>query len=145
MSTRFKGWNSFGQKGENQKIKNATKVQYKGQKFDSKLELYMYQLLEQHKIKFDFRPKYTLQKSFVFQGQTVRSITYTPDFYIIDQNTFVDCKGYPNDVFPIKEKLFKKHLQNSALSSAHFIILKNKQEINEYIYSIACSKSKHHH
>lgn len=41
----------------------------------------------------------------------VRNITYTPDFVDPNGQWIIEVKGYANDTFPLKWKLFKNHLQ----------------------------------
>lgn len=38
-----------------------------------------------------------------FQGETLKAVTYTPDFTIGD--IVVEIKGWRNDVYPLKKKL----------------------------------------
>ena len=58
------------------------KVQKYGLKFDSRLELYFYELLKKEGIKFEFQNTYTLLKPFKYDGKSVRAMTLTVDFEI---------------------------------------------------------------
>ena len=65
----------------NRKVLNATKTEENGVLFDSRLERYMHDLLKSHGIGFLFQKRYTLQEPFTYNGENVRAITYTLDFY----------------------------------------------------------------
>lgn len=45
----------------------------------------------------------------------VRDITYTPDFTIElpEYRIYIEAKGYTNDIYPYKEKLFRKWLEET--------------------------------
>ena len=68
----------------NRKVLNATKTEENGVIFDSRLERYMHDLLKSHGIGFLFQKRYTLQEPFTYNGENVRAITYTLDFYLPD-------------------------------------------------------------
>ena len=113
-------------KPKNKKVRNATAKVYKGIKFRSKLELFTYKKLEEAKVKCLYeKKKYVLQEGFHYSQQCyephktkgyvdntykVRDITYTPDFVDPNGKWIIEVKGFANDVFPLKWKMFKKHL-----------------------------------
>jgi hypothetical protein len=112
------------------KIKNATKIEFEGLIFKSKLELFTYnKLIEAGITDFKYEDyKFTLiesfecpfesyevkkDKSFAPVTPNIRSMTYLPDFTRLDDNGkgwIIEVKGYNNDSFPNKWKLFKQHL-----------------------------------
>jgi hypothetical protein len=110
----------------NKKVRNATSKVYKGIKFRSKLELFTYKKLEEAKVKCLYeKKKYVLQEGFHYSQQCyephktkgyvdntykVRDITYTPDFVDPNGKWIIEVKGFANDVFPVKWKMFKNHL-----------------------------------
>ena len=114
------------------KVKNATVSKHKGKTFRSKLELYCYKALTKAKINFEYeQPKFTIQESFTHKGDCwevnkrkkpytlvnkikVRAMTYTPDFSNMKDGWLIECKGHANDAFPLRWKLFKKHLQDTG-------------------------------
>lgn len=118
----------------NKKVRNAVSKVYKGIKFRSKLELFTYKKLEEAGIKCLYeKKKYILMDGFHFEQESiepsnkkatkgeyinnadkVRDITYTPDFVDINGKWIIEVKGFANDVFPLKWKLFKKHLQDAG-------------------------------
>lgn len=134
---RFKSTSKI--KNNNSKIKNAKSVQLtNGLKFRSKLELFTYNKLIENGIKdFDYeKDKFVLMEGFTFPNQSVesfevtendrkvpkfdvitdniRSITYLPDFTCVNHESktgwIIECKGYSNDAFPLKWKMFKNWL-----------------------------------
>lgn len=116
----------------NQKIKNASPTFLDGYEFKSQLELTTYKLLKE----CGFVPKYEAIKFTLFEGfkpwvlffsrnkekhlcvenKTILSITYTPDFTMIYKDLYViiEVKGFANDVFPYKFKMFRKTLETIA-------------------------------
>lgn len=124
----------------NKKIRNATVIEYEGNKFKSKLECNCAKLLDEANIGYQYEGlKFTLLSDFIPDiniyelnrkkefCNTIHKkklpITYTPDFivnaYKMENNVkvyysfIIECKGIPNDVFPIKKKLFLNLLNNS--------------------------------
>lgn len=53
-------------------------------------------------------------RSLTLKPIKLRDITYTPDFYIRYNNldVYIESKGFENDVFPIKKKLFRRYLDD---------------------------------
>ena len=132
----------------NKKVRNATTKVYKGIKFRSKLELFTYRKLEEAKIKALYeKRKYILQEGFHYPEECyephktkgyidnkykIRDITYTPDFVDPQGRWVIEVKGYANDVFPIKWKLFKNHLKE--LDNPPILYLpKNQKQVLETI------------
>ena len=138
---RKKKKSSFPKQTENKKIRNAKKLEINGLKFRSKLEAFTYQKLIESGIT-DFKyesDKFVLQEAFEYRNESyeayekkedkqyvkkftdvdhkIRSLTYLPDFTRINYTTktgwILEVKGYNNDAFPIKWKLFKKYLQDN--------------------------------
>lgn len=115
----------------NKKIKNATSTEFNGIKFKSKSEVMVYKTLLQEGFKPNYEPtKYIIWEGFkpsvltykpdksgelVIQNKKLIDITYTPDFLFIapDNKTLVilEVKGFCNDLYPVKEKMFRKFLE----------------------------------
>lgn len=90
------------------------KLTYKGIKFNSKLEVFMYKQLELLKTPFKYEGKsYTVFPGFTYQDEKVRPITYTPDFRLDEYPVIIETKGKMSDSFPLRFKLFKKSLIDS--------------------------------
>jgi len=84
---------------------------YKGIKFKSKLEVFMYKQLEDLKVKFDYEgTTFTVMEGFVYQDEKIRPIKYTPDFVLKDHPVVIETKGFPGAAFPLRMKLFKHSL-----------------------------------
>jgi predicted nuclease of restriction endonuclease-like RecB superfamily len=51
-------------------------------------------------------------RELVLNKTKVQSIKYTPDFYLRynDLDVYIECKGFENDCFYLKKKLFRRHL-----------------------------------
>lgn len=136
---------------KNNKIKNATTKIYNNITFRSNSEVTMYKLLESAQLNFEYEPeKFILypsakhtgidvllpeknpkgvkipnkDRSLVVTTDTFRAITYTPDFIITKGNNiiYVDVKGYCNDTYPIKMKMFLGYLtEKETISGKHCI------------------------
>lgn len=107
----------------NRKIINATPVEADGIKFKSKMELLVYKTLvdkgyhpayeaRQFTLMVGGRPQFLVLKDGKKDASKIRDITYTPDFSFIHGNcvVFVEVKGWQNDTYAIKKKLFLNHL-----------------------------------
>tara|TARA_R110002096_G_scaffold8986_1_gene36252 strand:- start:5843 stop:6283 length:441 start_codon:yes stop_codon:yes gene_type:complete len=98
---------------------------YDGIQFASQLEVYMYKILKEANVemgyeteRFDILEGFyssnvsferTAKKDFIDRGQKkVRGIYYTPDF--VSDRFIIETKGRANESFPIRWKLFKRHL-----------------------------------
>ena len=108
----------------------SKKVTVDGIKFASGLEAYMYKALKKANIKAQYEKRsFELQSSFEFNNSSyerqsngkgdmvdrgnkkVLAIKYTPDFE--GTNFVIECKGRANESFPIRWKLFKKHVADN--------------------------------
>lgn len=109
------------------KIANAQKVNVDGEKFASKLELYMYNLLKALKIPFLFQYEIVLQEGFRYGGAAVRPIKIIVDFYLPEYDILIDTKGFQLADNKIKFKMLKFKF---FLEDRHTKIFlpKNKQE-----------------
>ena len=106
----------------------AKKVSFDGINFASGLEKYMYVALKEAKIKSEYEGQtYVLQEVFQFdtdsyerQGngkgdminrgrKKILNIKYTPDF--VSDTFIIECKGRANESFPLRWKMFKKHVK----------------------------------
>ena len=106
----------------------SKKVTFDGIQFASGLEKYMYQALKKAKIQSRYEGEtYVLQEHFMFdvdsyerqangkgdmvnRGQKkIQNIKYTPDF--VSDSFIIECKGRANETFPLRWKMFKKHVK----------------------------------
>ena len=105
----------------------AKKITYNNITFASGLEKYMYIALKKAKIKFKYEGEsFILVQSFNVNRATyerqnngkgeyidrgnkkILGIKYTPDF--VGKDFIIETKGRANESFPMRWKLFKKHL-----------------------------------
>lgn len=115
----------------NKKVKNATKTEIDGITFRSKLEAYTYQKLKEVGISAEYEQhRYTLLPKFVYNGSTIRAITYLPDF--VGNNFVIECKGFATDAWANREKLFKYYLSLNE-PDTKFYLVKNKKQVDELI------------
>lgn len=130
----------------NKKILGATSLVSDNITFKSKLEVTIYKEL----LRAGFNPKYEEQKFVIWEGikptkpfynrdiktkmlkldmGKMRDITYTPDFtfkykkYLI----IIEAKGFENDTFPIKKKLFRGLLETMKTPVVYFEVYTKKQ------------------
>lgn len=98
----------------NKKIKGATVTEYNGIKFRSKLESRVARFLEDNNIQFEYESfKLCLLPTIRYNGQTIRSVHYTPDFKC--GNFLIEAKGYPNDSWSLKKKLIIATIERDHL------------------------------
>jgi len=122
----------------NKKVKNAKEWEYDDRKFKSGLELFCYKQLNENNIPFIYQPgKTVLLNSFdinykcyesigkIYRDKdkkiinntkrfdlvdSVREISYTPDFICPDMSWIIETKGFANDSFPLRWKMFEAWL-----------------------------------
>lgn len=110
------------------KIRNATKVEYNGIKFKSKLECFAYKHLTEANFNVKYEEcTYTLVPNFEYNGEKIRPMTFTPDFVSDDYNFVMETKGYANESFPLRWKLFKRHLKDNNLTYKLYLPRTQKQ------------------
>jgi hypothetical protein len=129
------------------KVKNAKKVNYNGIEFQSQLELYCYKKLEELNIPVEYeQTTFTICDSFIYpeichegsytklakKTSKIRAITYTPDFIDPNGKWIIETKGYSNESFPLRWKLFKKHLTENTHTYVLFMP-RNKKQVDEVI------------
>ena len=135
----------------------AKKVVYDGITFQSGLEKYMYIALKKAGIDakyegatYELIPSFNYDKSCYERqangkgdykdrsGKKVRGITYTPDF--VGSDFIIECKGRPNESFPIRWKLFKMYLFHTR-SEVTLYKPQNQKECDETV-SLILGKRK---
>ena len=114
---------------KNKKVCNTTPVSIGKIDFKSTTEARVYKALKSMGMNPKYEPTtFTIWKGFypsvpyftkdnggnlTSDSQKIRDIHYTPDFIFKykDYTVIVEVKGFVNDVFPYKFKLFKKYLE----------------------------------
>lgn len=122
-------------------------------RYKSAIEKYCADKLSDAGIKFAYEEReYILTNSFKYNGlyykmtqkkkelsnrsnSSVLPIKYTPDFCGIDKNFVIEVKGYvmSHHDFPMRWKLFLKHLSESDDELPALFIVKNKSQVDEMI------------
>lgn len=74
--------------------------------------------------------RYELLPAFIFNNKKYRAMTYLPDF--VGDNFIIECKGYPNEAWPLREKLFRYYLYSNDIQ-VDFYIVHNQKEVDELI------------
>ena len=126
----------------------SKRTEVDGIKFRSKLEAFTYRKLKEAGIKQEYESeKYVLLEGFYYTSdayqqsttgyrnrgeEKVRAITYTPDFLCPKRDWIIECKGYANDRFPLKWKMFKKLLMETNPDCKLFVP-KNQKQVLETI------------
>lgn len=91
------------------------KLEVDGVKFDSKLEMYCYDLLTKMNFEFEFQKKIILIDGFRYNKKAIRPITLTVDFVVKhnDIDYYIDIKGFATDVSKIKYKMLRYQLKDN--------------------------------
>jgi len=112
------------------------KVVTSDNKFDSKLEKYLFDKLTMLKIPFEFQVKYVLIPKFKFNGENIREMAMIIDFKIEVNNLVIwaDTKGYANETAPLKYKMLR--WLEKEKPNVRVIWLHNQKEVNEFLISI---------
>lgn len=135
-----------GSRTGNKKIINASPLEYDGISFKSKLEKMAYQTLKEQGFPVLYEPK----KFIIWEGfrpnvpfynkdastrmlkmdsKKVIDISYTPDL-IFEYNNhliIIEMKGFENNTYPLKKKIFRKWLESNYPNSIYFEIFTKKQ------------------
>lgn len=139
----------------------AKKAEFDGIKFDSQLELKMYQALKAAGITNFTREGWTVDliPPFRFTGESyhrtprkglgisspqIRAMTYTPDFVKIDSKTkigwVIECKGWRTELSNTKSKLFKLYLTTRGYKVDYF-----EPSLDSHIHEVVKLIKKKYH
>ena len=126
----------------NQKVRNATPNEYDGIAFKSKLEVYCYKQLKKYKLRPEYEKiAFTIIPEFTYDGEKVRKMTFTPDFVGKNKDYVIECKGYANESFPLRWKIFKYHLLTNNIKY-NLYLPHNPREVDEVIEKLLELKRK---
>lgn len=131
-------WASKKKSGKGQKYNNKVREAH-GEKFDSELELFAYEMLVNYKIPFEFQYKHELQPSHVsWEGLTIKRINLFVDFRIsLPDGTkiYFDTKGFETEESKIKYKILSYQLIQRG--EKHMVIWKHdKQKVMSFIIGL---------
>lgn len=146
---------------ENKKIKGATAVDLEEIHFKSKLERSCYIKLREAGFSVSYEPERfiiwqggKLEQTLAFQPskknrkeveaitRPLLPITYTPDF-VLESGKFIcyfDAKGYANDRYPMKKKMFLKVLEEMTRNSNFIYLFFEVQSVSQILHSIKIIK-----
>lgn len=128
------------------RVRNARPKQVDGINFRSTLEAFCYSKLKAANITAEYETKKFLllegfhypEARFEDNGKTgyinrteqkVRDITYTPDFVDPKGRWIIECKGYANERFPMKWKMFMEHLMKSGEPLPLLFVPRNQNQV----------------
>lgn len=133
----------------NRKIRNATTVTVDGITFRSKLESNVYLYLKSKGITPQFESERfvltddipigkiryynRIGRNYMRMMRRPRPIIYTPDMFFIYKGykVYVEVKGYMNDTFPLKAKMFLSCLSKQPDSSRYvYAVIRSITEID---------------
>lgn len=112
------------------------KIEVDGVKFDSKLEMFCYNLFKDNNIDFDFQHTIVLIDKFKYNGESIRAITIIVDFVlrVNDCVYYVDSKGFPTEVSKIKYKMLRNQLKD--FKNTDVLWLKSQKQAIEFVNKI---------
>jgi predicted nuclease of restriction endonuclease-like RecB superfamily len=103
---------------------NNQKVTAYGIEFDSKLELFTYQMFKSNKYdirrcedSFELIPKFKHYNVLKGKLEGIRAVKYTPDFLVRRGNETIvlEVKGYPSKDYPLRKKMFLQKYGNDYM------------------------------
>ena len=117
------------------------KIIFNDIKFDSKLELYCYKLLNEMGVSFIFQKKIILVDKFKYNDKTIRAITLTVDFVLEDEEKtiYLDTKGFATEVAKIKYKMLKNKLKDNPLTEV--VWLNTQKNVKQFIINLKNKKN----
>ena len=119
---------------ENQKVRNATRILYDDIQFRSKLEAYCYKKLKEAGIRTDYeKHRFELFPAFEYKNKKYRAMTYLPDF--VCDTCIIECKGWGNDQWALREKMFKYHLLTNDIQK-DFHVVSTQKEVDALINTL---------
>lgn len=113
-----------------------TKIVVDGVKFDSKLEMYCYEVLSDLKLDFEFQKKIILIDGFRYNKKAIRPITLTVDFVVThnDITYYIDIKGFATDVSKLKYKMLRYQLKDNPKTDV--VWLYSKKGIYQFLINL---------
>lgn len=134
----------------NKRIKNATAITYDGIEFKSKAEVMVYKTLKEN----GFSPRYEEETFHYWNGlkptvpfydlgtnrhlhlnmKKLIGVSYTPDFtfWLNGTKIIIEVKGWANDIYPLKKKMFRAYLETLDYPVI-FAEIHTKRQLLEFI------------
>jgi hypothetical protein len=147
---------------KNRKIRGSKITEVDGIRFRSKIESCCYQKLKESGFNFSyekdkliilnkfkpnisvFLPHKKISDHVVETNCMIREISYLTDFTVYingDTIVYLEIKGYPNDVYPIKRKLIINYLNSLRDKTYIFAEVHNLKQLDSLISKL---KEKYH-
>lgn len=117
------------------------KIESNGVKFDSKLELYCFNMLRNLGFEFEFQKKIVIVEKFRYNGEGIRELTIVVDF-VLNHNgktIYIDTKGFPTEVSKLKYKLLKNKIKDEE--NTIVIWLHSEKEVNQFLINLKEEKN----
>lgn len=117
------------------------KIESNGVKFDSKLELYCFNMLRNLGFEFEFQKKIVIVEKFRYNGEGIRELTIVVDF-VLNYNgktIYIDTKGFPTEVSKLKYKLLKNKIKDEE--NTIVIWLHSEKEVNQFLINLKEEKN----
>ena len=135
---------------------NSKKIKRGSIEFSSSLEAYAYDRLKENDLDFAYEGEsFVVLESFKYggvnmkststkkelvdqTGKLIRAITYKPDFVSHKHKFVIETKGFvpSNHSFPLRWKLFLKHLNDNGMSDYSVYLPKNRSQVDEALKHI---------
>ena len=137
----------------NRRVLNATAITYDGIEFKSKAEVMVYKTL----VEKGFSPRYEKETFHYWEGRKptvpfydlgsdrhlhlnmkkLIGVKYTPDFtfWVNGTKIIIEVKGWANDLYPLKKKLFRAYLETLDYPVV-FAEIHTKRQLLEFIDKI---------
>lgn len=130
----------FTNRSTNKKVKNATPLEFDGIQFKSKLEVYCYKLLKDKGIPAEYEEhRFQILEPFTYNDKKIRGMYFTPDF--VGDDFIIECKGFMNDAFPLRWKLFKHYLLINNLRYDLYLP-RNKKDVEAVVSEIVDKRNR---
>lgn len=112
-----------------------------GVKFDSKLELYCYNLLKNLGFDFEFQKQIILIDKFRYNNENIRAITMIVDFVVHHNGVciYIDSKGFATEVSKIKYKMLKNILKDEK--NNRVVWLHSKKEVTDFLNNLKTNQN----
>lgn len=124
----------------NKKVRNATPLEFNGIQFKSKLEVFCYESLQKNKIPAEYEEhKFQILEPFTYNDKKIRGMYFTPDF--VGDDFIIECKGFMNDAFPLRWKIFKYYLYKNNLRYTLYLP-RNKKDVAAVVEEIVENRNK---
>ena len=105
------------------------------------MEVYTYKKLREAKINADYeKHRFELLPAFVaLSGKKYRAMTYLPDF--VGKDFIIECKGFPNESWPLRKKLFEYALVRSNLHY-NFYEVHTQKEVDALVLNLKTKQNE---